>query len=291
MRAHKHRLRLWFCLLLSCITLAVAPVSAADSKPSDKPTDISGAVTQSYDADSSVQLGMIVKLQKKDAAIVVPLDEKSIKTMLGVVVPQGKSTIVLTPETTKQQQVLVATTGRVSVLVSNQNGPIQAGDQVTISSVSGIAMKATSQQEQILGTAAGNFTGSGDVVGNVKLKDSLGRESSVSIGRIQVDLNITRNPLAQKTVDFLPGFLVNYANSIANKPVSVARIYAATLLLACTAIITSNMMYSGVRSGMNAVGRNPLSRKSIVRSLIQTVIGGLIVFIAGVFAVYLLLKL
>jgi len=51
------------------------------------------------------------------------------------------------------------------------------------------------------------------------------------------------------------------------------------------------VMYSGIRSGMIAVGRNPLSKKSIIRSLIQTVIAGLIIFLAGVFAVYLLLKL
>jgi hypothetical protein len=51
------------------------------------------------------------------------------------------------------------------------------------------------------------------------------------------------------------------------------------------------MLYSGIRSGMIAVGRNPLSKKSIMRSLIETVIAGLIVFAVGIFAVYLLLKL
>ena len=76
-----------------------------------------------------------------------------------------------------------------------------------------------------------------------------------------------------------------------DKKVSAARIYLGLAVLALTTVITGNLVYSGVRSGMISVGRNPLSKKSIIKSLIQTVIAGLIIFIVGVLAVYLLLKL
>jgi hypothetical protein len=221
----------------------------------------------------------------------VPLPESDIKAMLGVVIPQSSATIVLSPAKVTQQQVLVATSGHYEVLVSNQAGPIKVGDYVTISSLAGVGMKAGQDEAEVIGKAAGNFTGSANVIGSVKLKDTLGKELNVSIGRIPVDVNVSHNPLFQKSVDYVPGFLAKVAVTVATHPVSAARIYLSMALLVITALVTGNMLYSGVRSGMIAVGRNPLSKKSIIRSLIQTVIAGLIIFVAGVFAVYLLLKL
>ena len=118
-----------------------------------------------------------------------------------------------------------------------------------------------------------------------------GKKTTVSIGRVSMDISVAQNPLYQKNADNVPGFLNKIATGVANKPVSAARIYISLVVFLLTAIVTGNMLYSGVRSGMIAVGRNPLSKKSIIRSLIQTVIAGLIIFVAGVFAVYLLLKL
>jgi hypothetical protein len=46
-----------------------------------------------------------------------------------------------------------------------------------------------------------------------------------------------------------------------------------------------------VRSSMIALGRNPLSRKSILRGMFQVIITSIIIFICGLFGVYLLLKL
>lgn len=278
--------------LLTCtLPVSAATPKAKSSSSSATPNNLSSSVAQSYNADASVEVGMIVELKDKDPTTVVPLDSSDIANLLGVVIPTSNATIVLTPQTITQQQVLVATTGHYDVLVSNQNGPIKVGNYITISSVSGVAMLATSTQTEVIGKAAGNFSGTTNVLGSVMLKDQTGHTRSVAIGRIAVDLEITHNPLFQKNADYVPGFLSNVATGIASKPVSAARIYLSAALILITALVTGNMLYSGVRSGMIAVGRNPLSKKSIIRSLIQTVIGGMIIFIVGVFAVYLLLKL
>ncbi len=299
MRSYTY-IRRWLALVLAVATLGSGTVTviAASSKPAaTKATtpattnNISGAVTQSYNADPSVQTGMIVKLKPKDPATVVPLENTEIKSLLGVVVPADNAAIVLTPEQSKQQQVLVSRSGHYTILVSNQNGPIKTGDYVTVSALAGIGMKADGGQEQVVGKAAGNFSGTANVIGSTELQDTLGRKNSVAIGRVPVDIAILHNPLFQKTADYVPGFLAKAAVTVANKPVSAARIYLGLVLIFVTTLITGNMLYSGVRSGMIAVGRNPLSKKSIIRSLIQTVIAGLIIFIAGMFAVYLLLKL
>lgn len=266
---------------------------AATTKTDTKkvPQDISGAVTQSYSADPAVQVGMIVQLKEKDGSTVVPLSSKKSKNILGVVIPASSATIVLTPVAESKQQVLVATSGKHSIIVSNQNGPVKVGDYISISAIDGVGMKANDKQNEVIGKAAGNFTGTANVIGSVKVKDLLNKESTVTLGRINVDINITHNPLTQKIVDFVPAFLSGVAIAVADKPVSVARIYLCTVILIVTALIAGGMLYSGIRGGMVAVGRNPLSKKSIIKSLIQTVMAGLIVFVVGIVAVYLLLKL
>ncbi len=271
---------------------ALAATKTADKNTQkDTPLNLSAAVPQSYTADPAVQIGMIVRQQDKNAGTVEPLKPIDFKYMLGIVIPSSNAAIVLSPEKIAKQQVLVATSGHYSVLVSNQSGAIKVGDFITISALPGIGMKAGDQDSQVVGRAAGAFSGTANVIGSVKLKDTIGHDITVSLGRIPIDMSISHNPLFQKSADYVPGFLAKAANTIANKPVSVARIYISMAVLFVISVLTGNMLYSGIRSGMIAVGRNPLSKKSIMKSLIQTVIAGLIVFIAGVFAVYLLLKL
>jgi hypothetical protein len=286
------RLALAVSLLISLVASQPALAAGKSSKtPTPTPVNLSQAVTQSYNAGSGVQAGMIVELDAKNAKTVVPLSDADSKNLLGVVVPQGSTTIVLSPETAKQQQVLVATSGEYSVLVSNQNGPIKIGDYISISAIAGVGMKANGDQEEVLGKAAGNFTGTSNVLGTASLKNAGGQNVKVAIGRVSVDLYISHNPLFDKSAQYVPGFLAKIAVTVANKPVSAARIYLSMAVLLITAFFVANMLYSGIKSGMTAVGRNPLSKKSIVRSLVETVLAGIIIFVVGIFAVYLLLKL
>lgn len=279
-------------LIVPQASFAAPDKTSAKSSTASKPKDqTSGRITQSYNADPSVQIGMIVALKAKDPATVVPLPPSQVDRLLGIVVPPSNAPIVLTPEKITQQQVLVATSGRHSILVSNQNGPVKVGDYLTISSISGIAMKAGQDQSQVVGQAAGTFSGTSGVISSVKLKDSSGKESTIAIGRTQLEINVSHNPLFQTSTDYVPGFLAQGAQTVSGKPVSVARIYTSMVILFVISLITGNVLYSGIRGGMIAVGRNPLSKKSIIRSLIETVIAGLIIFTSGVFAVYLLLKL
>ncbi len=113
----------------------------------------------------------------------------------------------------------------------------------------------------------------------------------MAIGQVPVAIDIGRNPLLQTTVANLPGFLQRASQSIANKPVNSIRVYLSLVVLAISALIAGSLLYGGVRSGVAAIGRNPLSKRSIVRSLVQVTLTSLIIFIIGLFAVYLLLKL
>ncbi len=294
----RHSFLLLFAVLF--VALSVSPAFAA-AKTAAKTTtktdtstqkeDISQAITQSYSADATLQQGIIVRLKDKAPGTVEPLKQADGEKMLGVIVAADASAVTLTPETGTKQQVFVATSGHYAVLVSNQGGVINPGDYISISAATGIGMKADQDQAVILGKAVSGFSGTKNVISKIALKDDKGHETSVSISRITVDLNIAHNPLQQKATDFLPAFLAKATTTIASKPVSAARVYLGMAILLVSAFVTANIVYSGVRNGMIAIGRNPLSKKTIIKSLIQTVIAGLIVFIAGIFAVYLMLKL
>jgi hypothetical protein len=216
-----------------------------------------------------------------------------VSKILGVVVPYNDSALVLSSATTTgAQQVLVATAGRYDMLVSNQAGAIRAGDYITGSAVPGIGMKAGSTEVAVVGEAAGSFDGKNNVLGTIPLKSSTGGYVNVNVGSVPVDVRLASNPLYQKgTVINVPTFLAKAANSVANKNVNAVRIYLSMLVIFATILITGSMLYSGVRSDVISVGRNPLARKALSRSLLQIIFTGLIIFIIGVSVSYLILKL
>jgi hypothetical protein len=269
-------------ILIGLIGLSSAAVSA----------DSSASVTQTYNANSSVLPGMIVELKAGAPNTVTPLVSQDLSRMLGVVVPVNDAPLVLSSPVSSGQQVLVATTGRYDLLVSNQGGVIKAGDYLTVSSLAGIGMKASSAQAEIIGQAVGNFNGSSNVLGTVPLKTSQGGSVTESIGTIAVNVKLAANPTYQKSNDSrqLPSFLSKSANAIASKPVSAPRVYLGALILLATFFIAGSLLYGGARSGLQAIGRNPLAKQAINRSLFKIVLGGLAVLLIGFLAVYLILR-
>lgn len=249
------------------------------------------AVTQSYSAAGNVQKGMIVKVAAADANRVEPVGQADIAKTHGVVVAPNDAALTLSPDNATTKQVFVATYGRYEVLVSTQNGTIRIGDYITVSALDGIGMKADVSQAVVLGKAAGDFDGTNNVEGTATLKGTDGKTVTVALSRVPVDISIAHNPLAEKQTSSLPGFLSRAGSSVANKPVSASRLYLSILVLVVTVIIAGSLLYSGIRNGMIAIGRNPLAKKSIAGNLWRVIIASLAIFIIGLFAVYLLLKL
>lgn len=246
-------------------------------------------VTQGYGADTVLQRGMIVGLKKDDLRKVEPINSSQYDRLHGVVISANESAVLLGRD---DEKVYVASCCRYMVLVSNQNGDIGYGDFVTVSSVSGIGMKSGDSDPVILGKAIESFKG-GDkatLVGTAKVKNADGKEQEISIGHVLVDISIGKNPRL-KTDNNLPEVLKKVSEMVAGKPVSPARVYISLLVLGVSAMIAGSLIYSAVRSALIAIGRNPLSKKSITRGLFQVVIIGLMVFLSGLFGVYLLLKL
>jgi hypothetical protein len=271
-------------VLVGLLVLLGSPVwaSAASSSTQNVP--------QSYGADTVLRIGMIVGFKKGDASKVEPLSSDNVKALQGVVIAANDAAISLS-NGSSSTQVYVANYGRYNVLVSNQNGPIHIGDYISISSLNGIGMKAKDTEPIVLGKAAANFTGKGNGESRATVKNSDGSIVTVTIGMILVDITISGNPTQGHGLGDLPGFIQIASNSIAAKSVSAPRVYLSLAILLLTTVVAASILFSGVRSGIVSIGRNPLAKRYIIRGLLQVILASVIIFIIGLFAVYLLIKL
>ena len=243
------------------------------------------SVLQGYASDEKLERGMLVALKEGDESKVVPLTDLTQDKFKGVIVQQNDSPVTLSSE---ERNNFVATVGPYEVLVSNEFGPIKKGDYIGISSTSGIGSRATEAHAYVYGVAAGEFTGGSDTISTGT--NQAGKTTKV--GRVLVDVSYGRNPFgADPNKNKVPEVLKRIGESIADKPVTSIRIYIALAVFLGTGIIAGTMLYSGIRSAVISIGRNPLSKVSIYRGLVQVILFGLIVFITGVFGVYLILKL
>jgi len=244
-------------------------------------------ITQGYSSDSIIQRSTIVSLKLDEPKHVEPASFDNFSRLHGVVVSPNDAPFTLSSE---GERVFVATTGRFEMYVSTESGAIQAGDLIAVSRVAGIGMKAGERDPFVVGKAITDFSGESAVLSTTTVNDG-GIDRSVSIGRVKVDIGVAGNPLLKPTQANLPGFLEKLAENIAQKPVSPIRIYIGMGIFFTAAVVSGTLLYSGIRSGMISVGRNPLSKKSITRSLMQVVLTSLIILLLGVFAVYLLLRI
>lgn len=259
------RRRIFGLALLLLLMLALAPLTVADT------------LVRGFSAKGTVQPGMIVSLVKNSSSTVQANAGNDASHIYGVAIDPS-----LAPLTVQQQgqQAFVATAGNYPVLVSTQNGAIAAGDYVSISATAGVGDKAVNQS-QIVGRALEAFDGKNGVITTT----SDGRP----IGRISVAIALGQNPLA-KNVAAIPAPLKRIGQNIAGKNVTALRIYLALAVLLISAIIAISVLAVGIKSSMTAIGRNPLSKKSILRGLLQVVTVAVLILTIGMFGVYLLLK-
>ena len=271
-------------------------VSAADDT-SKTSTDVKEATgngsVMGYAAESKLQYGTIVQLTDKGTKQVKLADNKDLSKMYGVTVDPHQLSVTLS-DSSLANEAYVATSGTFSVLVSTQGGTIKPGDYVTMSAIEGVAMRAGDYREHnmVFGRAASGFDGKGSSIGTVTLKYNSGSETeTVHLGLIPVAINIQKNPNDKSTKANLPPVLEKIGKEIAQKDVSPVRIYLAIGVTGMSIMVALVTLYSGIKNAIISIGRNPLSKKSIFRGLLEIILTGFLILIIGLFAVYLLLKL
>lgn len=241
------------------------------------------AISQNYNTSSVIPIGGIVSLKDGSFNEVAAASPQSVDNILGVAINASTALIALTGNA--ETDVQVATSGIVEVLVSDINGEIIKGDQITASPISGVGMKATSNV-RVVGVAQQALTTEGSQIQTVEGVDGQTRE--VRLGRIPVLINVSYF-FKESERSIIPAVIQNVANALAGRPVSTLPIILAGAIFIIMLIVVVSIIYSMIRSSIISVGRNPLSQSAIYRDLIQLsalVIGILAV---GLIAIYLIL--
>jgi hypothetical protein len=281
-------------LLLSSVSgvVLVSAQESGDSKDSNKKTlEQTGLTPQPYNADTRFKVGTVIQPDEKESSKVVAATKDKVDRAFGVVVSTNNLPITISSNTAASQ-VFVATNGRQDAMVTSENGSINVGDSLAVSSLSGTLMKATYKERILFGKALASFDGKNNTIGTTTLKDDKGNaHQQIGIGVIPISIEIMKNPEDKSTKANLPQQLQRLGQLIAEKPVSPIRIYLSMAIVTITIIIALVLLYAGVRSAIISIGRNPLSKKSILRGLLQVILTSVLVLIIGLFTVYLLLRL
>lgn len=258
-------------LVVAAVVLALIPFVASAAT----------TISQGYTTTDSLSLGSIVSLKQNTADQVVAAVASNADSILGVVISGDSSLLSLTND--NKEQVQVATSGTVPVIVSDINGEIHQGDHITASPLKGVGMKATANV-RIVGIAQGGMKNPTKQT----YKDKSGKEHSVTLGEVPVIVNVAyffKEP--EKTV--VPTALQNIANALAGKTVNTLPIVLSSAVFLIMLIVVSSIVYSMIKSSIISVGRNPMSQSAVYRDLIQ--LSGLVIAIlaAGLVSIYFIL--
>ncbi|HEX6977350.1 MAG TPA: hypothetical protein VF185_03265 [Patescibacteria group bacterium] len=169
---------------------------------------------------------------------------------------------------------LVSTEGVVNVTVSGKNGSIKKGDLITTSLEAGIGEKAI-RNGFVLGTADEDFNAA----------------SETDKGSIAVAIAIHQTvDLADFRTNLL-ALLRNGLTGITLSPVAILRYTAAAVMVILSFAL--GFVYFGrvTKAGVEAIGRNPVARRTIQSSIIFQIVLTLGIALVGLGIAYLILVL
>ncbi|HVO86272.1 MAG TPA: hypothetical protein VMT23_00875 [Candidatus Binatia bacterium] len=236
-------------------------------------------LAQGFDSKGDLQPGFLVSLVKDTKNTVEAAPHGDSTQIYGVVIDPSDAPVTLNSPVANQ--VFVATTGDYPVLVSTERGVIRAGDYLSVSSTDGIAANVSTDQKAVIGQAVQAFDGKKGVITTV---------GKFAIGKITVNIDPRKNPIAINDIA-VPSFLRTVGQAVAGKPITATRIYLSLAFLCAAVILSMTLLWAAVRGGMIALGRNPLNRPSILNSMFKVVTAAVLVFLIGLFGVYLLLRI
>lgn len=167
---------------------------------------------------------------------------------------------------------LVVTSGIATVRVTAINGNIKEGDLITTSSKVGLGQKVT-RNGYVLGMAIENFES----------------DDEDTVGRVQVVLNIHPASGSSGPRGNLMQFIKEGMMVPVFEPVESLRYILAALMVIIS--FTLGMIYFGraSRSGIEAVGRNPLAKKVIQLTIFLNIVLTTVIVLVGLSIAYLIL--
>ena len=240
-------------------------------------------ISQGFSTTDKLPIGSIVSLVNNSSDQVSATTIKNVQDILGVVISNGNSLLALSSAQTSQVQV--ATNGIVETLVSDINGSIAQGDEITASPITGVGMKAT-DNTRVVGIAQQALTKNNGTPQTYT--DGKGQKHNVLVGQIPLLVNVSYY-YKQPDKTLIPSAIQNIANALAGKTVSPLPILISVGIFVITLIVVVSIIYSMIHSSIISVGRNPMSQSAIYRDIIQLSVLVLAILAVAVVAIYMVL--
>ncbi len=247
----------------------------------------SANLSHSYQATGTIPNGSIVSLDSRQQGYVQLANTDNGNRILGVAL-LSKDSLLAVDATTGTIQV--ATNGSVNTLVSTVDGAIGVGDQVSVSPFAGIGMKAT-PGSHVVGVAQTAFSESSAGATTETVKDKTGKSQQIKLGYVRVGIAIGSAGVtgAGSADSAQVNFVQQVVKSLTGHTVSTVRIVLSLVvtIISLTSLIT--LIYASVYGSIISIGRNPLARGAVFRTLSSVlIVAVLTVVVAGVTIYYLL---
>jgi hypothetical protein len=246
---------------------------------------VSPSISHSFKSSTgSLANGSLVSLDPRNTGYVQLANSGNGQRLVGLVVGNNGSLLAVNSNVTTTQ---VATSGTTSALVSDLNGSISVGDQISVSPFSGVGMKAQ-HSARFIGLAQTAFSAKSPGATSEEITNKSGRTTKIAVGYANVSIGIGTAPSAGAADNL--NALQGLAKSFTGHIVSTARIIFSIIVVLVTVMALIPLIYGAIYSGIVSVGRNPLAKNEILRSLVSVLFISVLVCTVAAMTVYLLLR-
>ena len=253
------------------ILLSLTPVGAASAN-----------LSRSYQASESIKNGSLVSIDPKQADYVQLANTSNAERLVGVALASDDSLLAVDAADGKIQ---VANSGTVDVLVSTLGGTIGVGDEIGVSPFSGVGMKATIGS-RVIGLAQTKFDNGSEGAIDQTVTDKNDKTSQVKVGYVRLSIAISTESNAGSTQ---LNSLQRVTHDLTGRTVSTLRIILSLVVAATSLLILITLIYAAIYGSIVSIGRNPLAKYAVFRTLTTVIVIALITAVtAGVIIFFLL---
>jgi hypothetical protein len=257
---------------VTMLFLGLAPASASSAN-----------ISHSYHATTSIANGSIVSLEPQRSGYIQLSNITNGARLLGVALADNDSLLAVDPTAGTIQ---VATSGTVNTLVSTLNGNVDVGDQITVSPFNGIGMKAT-PGSHVIGLAQTTLTPQSQGATVQQVKNKAGKTSKIFIGYIRLSIATGIDTTAANASS---NSLQKLVQSLTGSTVSTARIVLSLIIAFVAIIALIVLIYASISSSIISIGRNPLAKYAVTRTLGGVLVMALLTAITASITIFFLLK-
>lgn len=241
------------------------------------------SISEGYSTQDKLISGALVAYSAANRGAVDIASTENRDRLLGIAVSTSEALISFS---NGGRSVQVMTSGTVPVQVSTLNGIVHSGDYLTASPVKGVAMRATTAGK-VIGVAQQDFTETN--AGTNQTVSTKNGNKTIRTGTVSTTLGV-QDWVPDKTSTALITNARNFLSSLTGKPVSGTQAFFSIAIAILAVFIAGIVVYSAISASIHSIGRNPLSKHTVHRSLVFMLGLAAIVIIGAGSAIYLILE-